>query len=153
VAFLKPWEPIASPGVDYYSEDFFDHMLENGRHERRDILSVERVQDEQFLGLLSINDISRGAFQNAYLGYWIGAPFARQGYMKEAVKLALKRAFSYHQLHRLEANIMPSNEASLALVRSTGFRFEGKSERYLRIRGVWEDHERWAITAEEWQED
>lgn len=151
--FLAPWEPTPRPGIDYYSGEFFDELLEGFQHARRDVLIVERLKDDQILGVVSLTDIARGAFHNAHLGYWIGAPFARQGYMKEAVALILERAFSFHELHRIEANIMPSNTASLALIRSAGFRYEGLSKRYLKICGQWEDHERWAMTAEEWSED
>ncbi|MGP1347912.1 MAG: GNAT family N-acetyltransferase, partial [Phycisphaerales bacterium] len=101
---------------------------------------------------ISINEISRGAFQNGVLGYWIGEAFARRGFMREAIGLCVRRAFVDLGLHRLEANIMPRNTASRGLIERCGFRLEGYSPRYLQIGGRWEDHERWALTEEESQE-
>jgi ribosomal-protein-alanine N-acetyltransferase len=72
--------------------------------------------------------------------------------MSEAVKLALRYAFKRRKLHRVEATLMPVNAASRALARRCGFRFEGLAKRYLNINGRWEDHERYAITVEEWRE-
>jgi ribosomal-protein-alanine N-acetyltransferase len=107
--------------------------------------------EERIVGAIHMNEIVRGVFQSAYLGYWIGAPHARRGYMTEGLGLALTHAFKRLGLHRLEANIRPENTASLALVRRLGFRREGLSPRYLKIAGRWCDHERWAILAEEWR--
>ena len=97
---------------------------------------------------MNINEVVRGIFQSGYLGYWIGAPFARQGYVREGLALVVGHAFEELLLHRLEANIMPENAASLALVRGLGFRREGLSPRYLKIAGEWRDHERWSILAD-----
>ncbi len=99
--------------------------------------------------MMNFNEIVRGLFQSAYMGYWIGEPFARQGYMGEALRAALDYAFGALGLHRVEANIQPGNEASIALVKRAGFRLEGHSPRYLKIGGGWRDHERWALTVEE----
>lgn len=102
-------------------------------------------------GKINLNEIVRGPAQSAYLGYWIGAPYAKQGYMTEALPLALSHAFQVLGLHRVEVNIMPMNRPSLALVRRAGFHREGDSPRYLKIAGRWSDHERWALLAEDWQ--
>ena len=83
-------------------------------------------------------------------GYYIAAVYARQGYASEALALALDYAFGPLKLHRIEANIQPSNIASCKLVRRLGFRQEGFSPRYLFIAGAWRDHERWAMLSEEW---
>ncbi len=114
-------------------------------------LLLIRREDQAILGAISLSEIVRGVFQNAYLGYWIGAPFAQQGYMREGLALALDHAFRSLRLHRLEANIQPANTASIQLVESLGFRREGFSPRYLKIGGRWRDHERWAILREEWR--
>jgi [ribosomal protein S5]-alanine N-acetyltransferase len=103
------------------------------------------------VGSVNLSEIVRGRFENAYLGYQVGAPFARQGYMTEALALALRIAFGPLRLHRVEANIQPRNVASIALVRRAGFRREGLSRRYLKIGGRWRDHERWALLVEEWR--
>jgi ribosomal-protein-alanine N-acetyltransferase len=70
--------------------------------------------------------------------------------MKEGLQLVIDCSFDELRLHRLEANIQPSNERSIALVRRLGFRMEGLSRRYLKIGGRWRDHERWALLADEW---
>lgn len=114
-------------------------------------LLLIRREDQTILGAVNLSEIVRGVFQNAYMGYWIGAPFARQGYMREGLALSLDHAFSTLHLHRLEANIQPANTASVGLVESLGFRREGFSPRYLKIGGRWRDHERWAILSEDWK--
>jgi [ribosomal protein S5]-alanine N-acetyltransferase len=110
-----------------------------------------RTSDGAIVGGINFSEIVRGNFQSAYLGYQIGAPFARQGYMTEALARALEVAFGPLRLHRVEANIQPGNVPSLALVRRAGFRREGFSRRYLKIAGRWRDHERWALLAEGWR--
>jgi len=99
------------------------------------------------LGVVNVNCIVRGLFQSAYLGFYIGAAFAKQGYMTEGLKLITEFAFKNLWLHRLEANIQPANLASIATVRKCGFQKEGFSPQYLQVFGQWRDHERWALLA------
>src|SRR5439155_15351959 len=94
-----------------------------------------------------------GPLQSAFLGYGGVAALSGQGYMSEGLRLLLRHVFEELRLHRIEANIQPDNERSLALVRRAGFVREGYSERYLRIGGRWRDHERWAIRIEQWQDN
>jgi ribosomal-protein-alanine N-acetyltransferase len=110
-----------------------------------------RTEDGAIVGFLNISEIVRGAFKSAFVGYGGVAGFAGQGYMTEAMRLLLREAFTTVGLHRLEANIQPDNQASIALARRCGFEREGFSPRYLKVGGRWRDHERWAIRSETWQ--
>lgn len=105
--------------------------------------------NEELVGVAGISEIVRGSLRNAYLGYYAFAPHQRQGLMTEGLSLVIKQAFGPLRLHRLEANVQPGNRASLKLVRRLGFRREGFSRRYLKIRGRWRDHQRWALLADE----
>jgi [ribosomal protein S5]-alanine N-acetyltransferase len=111
---------------------------------------VCRKSDGALAGVYNISQISRGFFESAYLGYYAFAPAAGQGLMAEGLSLVLRHSFRKLKLHRLEANIQPDNERSKRLVERAGFRYEGYSPRYLKIGGRWRDHERWAITREDW---
>jgi len=112
---------------------------------------VRRVGDNAPLGVFNVSEIVRGSFQSAYLGYYAFAPHAGGGYMREGLALVLEVAFRSLKLHRVEANIQPSNARSIALVRQAGFTREGFSRGYVKIAGRWRDHERWAMLAEDWR--
>jgi ribosomal-protein-alanine N-acetyltransferase len=100
------------------------------------------------VGVININDVIRGNFQSASVGYYAFAPHAGQGLMREGLMLVLRHAFRKLKLHRIEANIQRTNRPSLALAKKCGFVREGFSRRLVKICGRWKDHERWAILAE-----
>lgn len=134
--------PPSDPGA-------FAAYLQRAKSADVEPLLVCRKDDGAIVGVYNIGQIVYGPLCSAYLGYYAFEPFAGDGYMREGIQLVLRHAFGPLGLHRLEANIQPGNEASLALVRQAGFRREGFSPRYLKIAGRWRDHERWAILAEE----
>ncbi len=143
--FHRGW---TSPPVT--PEGYGEHLERCGREDFVGLLICRR-QDGAIVGSAELGQIVRGPFQNAYLGYYVGAPFAGRGYMTEGLRLVLDHAFGKLRLHRVEANVQPSNKASLALVERLGFTREGYSRRYLKIGGRWRDHERWAMLAEDWR--
>ena len=112
-------------------------------------LVARDTQSGGIVGVTNLSQIFRKGFQNAYLGFYGMVGTARRGFMTEAVRLTVNYAFAELGLHRVEANIQPGNAASIALVRRVGFRKEGFSPRYLNIGGVWRDHERWALLADD----
>jgi ribosomal-protein-alanine N-acetyltransferase len=99
----------------------------------------------ELVGVVNVSEIVRGSFQSAYLGYYAFRPFAGTGLMRAGLAKVIRHAFAKLKLHRLEANIQPSNTRSIRFAKSMGFRREGFSPRYLKIAGRWRDHERWAI--------
>lgn len=108
--------------------------------------------DGYLCGEINLSSIQRGPFQNAYVGYWIDQKWAGQGLMPEALVVLLRFAFEELHLHRLQVSIIPRNAASRRVVDKLALRNEGVAARYLEINGIWEDHVRYAITAEEWAE-
>lgn len=114
-------------------------------------LVVCRRDDDSLVGVFNISEIVRGLFNSGYLGYYAFAPHAGTGCMTEGLDLVLRVAFRELRLHRLEANVQPSNARSLAFVRRAGFVREGYSRRYVRIGGQWRDHVRLALLAEDWR--
>ena len=108
--------------------------------------------DGRFSGEINLNTIQRGPFQNAYVGYWIDERCAGKSLMSEAVVVLAKYAFDELHLHRIQISIIPRNRNSRRVMEKLDIRKEGTALRYLEINGVWEDHVRYAMTVEEWEE-
>ena len=96
--------------------------------------------------------MQRGPFQSAYVGYWIDEKHAGNGYMPESLVVLSQFAFDELHLHRIQISIIPRNSASRRVVEKLGIRDEGIAVRYLEINGLWEDHVRYGLTVEEWEE-
>ena len=139
----RPW---ADPFIDAAG---FEAWFARVRTESHVGLVARNAASGRVVGMVNLMEIVHGIFQSAYLGYYGMAWCAGSGLMTEAVRLGVVHGFGVLGLHRLEANIQPDNARSLALVRRLGFRCEGFSPRYLCIGGVWRDHERWALLADE----
>jgi ribosomal-protein-alanine N-acetyltransferase len=108
--------------------------------------------DGDLAGEINLTAVQRGPFQSAYVGYWIDEKHAGNGYMPEAVVVLARFAFDELHLHRIQISIIPRNSPSRRVVEKRGVRDEGVALRYLEINGVWEDHVRYALTIEEWDE-
>lgn len=146
-AFLTPWEPTW-PG-DALSRASFRrrqrYVILEWHEDSGYSLFVFRREDDRLLGGVTLSNVRRGIAQAASLGYWTGAPFARQGYMSAALQALLPFAFERLGLHRIEAACLPHNAASRQLLIRTGFQEEGLARRYLRINGSWQDHALYAL--------
>jgi ribosomal-protein-alanine N-acetyltransferase len=105
----------------------------------------------ELVGVINLNNVVRGYFQDAAAGYYAFSPHAGKGLMREGLLLVLKRAFQKLKLHRVEANIQSDNRRSIALAKNCGFVREGFSRRFVKVCGRWKDHERWAILAEDFR--
>jgi len=144
---IRPWNPVASrPG------DFHRLLAEISAPDAESFFIVDRA-DGGLAALINIRGITRGRFQNATLGYNAYLPYAGTGRTREGMELIVAFCFDTAHglgLHRLEINIQPGNAPSLGLAQRLGFRLEGRSPRMLYLNGAWRDHERYALTVEEW---
>jgi ribosomal-protein-alanine N-acetyltransferase len=141
-AFLTPWEPAWSE--DHLTRGAFVNRVQwAARTETQGTalpLFMERRHDGVLLGAITLDNIRRGPAQAGTLGYWVGAPFARQGYMREALQAVVAHAFGAAGLSRLEAACLPENAASRGLLEKSGFKYEGVAQSYLQINGRWRNH-------------
>jgi [ribosomal protein S5]-alanine N-acetyltransferase len=140
--FLTPWEPTWP--VDDLTRAAFRRRIRRYFEDQRNDLAypffIFRKSDGVMVGGLTLANIRRGCAQAGSLGYWMGAPYAHQGYMTAAVSTMLPFAFGALRLHRVEAACIPGNDASIRLLEHTGFQREGFARQYLCINGVWQDH-------------
>jgi ribosomal-protein-alanine N-acetyltransferase len=141
-AFLVPWEPTWP--ADDLTRGAFRRRLKRYAEDLRNDLAyaflIFRNDDNALVGGLTLANIRRGVAQAGSIGYWVGAPFARKGYMTAAMRALAPFCFTTLRLHRLEAACIPSNTASVRLLEKTGFEREGYARSYLCINGVWQDH-------------
>jgi ribosomal-protein-alanine N-acetyltransferase len=103
-------------------------------------LVLTRRSDGALMGAITLDNIRRGPAQAGTLGYWVGEPFARQGYMREAIAAVVHHAFTGLDLSRIEAACLPENAASRGVLEKCGFKYEGVAQSYLQIAGRWRNH-------------
>ena len=140
--FLRPWEPA-------WADDHLTRRAFTNRviWARRSLgggtampLFLRRREDGALLGAITLDNIRRGPAQAANLGYWIGEPFARMGFMREAIEGVVHHAFTTLDLSRIEAACLPENAASRGVLERSGFKYEGVAQSYLQIDGRWRNH-------------
>jgi len=148
---LTPWEPMWQR--DELSRMSFRRRVRHYQREAREDLGyaflIFAEDEETLVGGLTMSNVRRGVTQAAVLGYWLGKPYVRRGYMSEAVRSAVRFAFDNLHLHRLEAATMPTNVGSCRVLERNGFRQEGYARRLLKINGTWEDHVLHALLCDE----
>lgn len=139
--FLTPWEPVWAD--DHLSQKSFSNRVywaqrASGNGTALPLFLLRR--DGTLLGAITLDNIRRGPSQSASIGYWIGAPFARHGYMREAITALVHHAFTLMDLSRIEAGCLPENAASRGVLEKAGFKYEGVAQSYLQINGRWRNH-------------
>ncbi len=140
--FLTPWEPAWS--VEHLSRRAFTNRVYWAARAAAQgtalPLFLIRREDQALIGAITLDNVRRGPAQAGTLGYWIGAQFARKGYMTEAIRAVVHHAFAEMDLSRIEAACLPENAASRAVLERTGFKYEGVAQSYLQIGGRWRNH-------------
>lgn len=145
--FLEPYDPARSElfytVAGQRSMLAFDQKEARAGQGARFWLQLKGSDD--VIGMVALNNIVMGSFRSAYVAYKLDERYLRQGYITEALQKLIQIAFGELRLHRLEANILPRNTASLGVAHKLGFENEGISRQYLEINGVWEDHARMVL--------
>lgn len=140
--FLQPWEPTWAP--DHFSRKSFTNRVYWSQRSIQQGSAVPlfliRRSDSALIGAITLDNIRRGPAQAGTTGYWVGAPFARQGYMREAIKALVHHAFTTLDLSRIEAGCLPENTPSRRLLEACGYKYEGVAQSYLQIDGRWRNH-------------
>ncbi|MEZ7813787.1 MAG: ribosomal-protein-alanine N-acetyltransferase [Paracoccaceae bacterium] len=140
--FLFTWEPLWS--ANHLSrKSFLSRVTWAARAFSQGSavpLFLERRSDKALIGAITLDNIRRGPSQSSSIGYWIGAPHARMGYMREAIDAAVNQAFFAMDLSRVEAACLPENQASRGVLEKCGFKYEGVAQSYLQISGRWRNH-------------
>ncbi|MFI4937783.1 MAG: GNAT family N-acetyltransferase [Candidatus Berkiellales bacterium] len=139
--------PWVKPPLNH--EEFIAYLQRYQQSTHKSYVVLDEQED--IVGVYNISEMVHGCFQSAYLGFYAVASNAGKGLMSEGLKLVLKEVFTTLGLHRIEANIQPQNLRSINLVKKNGFKKEGFSPRLLKINDTWCDHERWALTVEDWE--
>jgi ribosomal-protein-alanine N-acetyltransferase len=155
--WLEPWEPVPEPGSPDLLRDpsaFRARCASGARQRHLDTAYPFGIflLNGRFCGEINVSGVQRGPFQSAHVGYWIDQALAGQGLVPEALVLVLRFGFEELRLRRVEVAIVPRNHRSRRVVEKLALREEGVARRYLQIRGVWEDHVRYAMTSEDWAE-
>lgn len=153
-AHTSPWEPIHAEA----------HYTRAGQLEtlQRDVEAwelgtgyafavLDRAEGDAIVGRMALGNVVRGAWRNATLGYWVSASVGGRGHATTATRLICEFAFDHAGLHRVQPAVIPRNVRSIRVVEKAGFRHEGRALKYLNINGVWEDHEIFAMTLEDWE--
>lgn len=139
---LKEWEPERP--LDFFSEAYWQkqilkHQMDFSKEESLR-LGMFETQSNTCVGFINYTNIERGPFQNCRLGYKISKSHQGQGLMYESLKITNQHMFNHYNLHRIEANVIPSNTRSLNLLRRLGFVEHGIAKNYLHINCAWRDH-------------
>lgn len=141
--FLAAYEPLRED--EFYTPDYQEQLLRKERRQAADHTDhhfwiAVKGGNGVIVGSVALTSIIRGAFQSCYIGYKLDQALINRGYMTQAVKKCVETGFNDIGLHRIEANVMPRNAASLRVAEKAGFVYEGLSRKYLKINGCWEDH-------------
>jgi ribosomal-protein-alanine N-acetyltransferase len=152
--WLVPWEPLRPSGMLDPTRDRDAYMSRCHARDRDRQMGVAYgfalFVGSDLAGEVNLNGVVRGAQQTGTIGYWIDQAKAGHRYVAEAVVAITRFAFEQLHLHRVEVCIVPRNRNSRRVMEVLQFREEGTALRFLEINGTWEDHVRYAMTAEEW---
>lgn len=151
-SFFQSFDPTREEA--FFTSEFQHHhisdMIQAFEAGTAYVFAICLADTGTLIGRITLSNVIRGPFQNAYIGYFLDQKYNGKGYATQAVRLAVQFAFEEVGLHRIQAGTLPHNTASIRVLEKNQFRYEGLAKRYLKINGHWEDHNLYALTREEW---
>lgn len=145
--FFERWEPERDPNFYTYAYQRVTLSIEYNLMLQSKLLRFwvfEKDNLHDIIGTVNFYNITLGSFSTCQIGYKFDQNYARNGYAYESIKKGMDVLFHELKLHRIEANIMPMNQPSIKLIEKLGFHYEGVAESSIQIKGLWEDHARYA---------
>ncbi|MGO4487173.1 GNAT family N-acetyltransferase [Microbacterium sp. 2RAF4] len=138
---LEPWEPTRSEAFFTVAsqEEHAQHCVDDASA-GRSIRFVIESDDGEIRGRMNLNNIVRGAFWSADLGYWVDATRLHRGLASRAVARVIEHSRTELRLHRLQAATLLHNLGSQRVLLGNGFERIGTAPKYLLIAGEWQDH-------------
>ena len=140
--FLTPWEPtwshdhlLRKPFVNRVN--WAKRSMQNGTAIP---LFIINRNDGVLIGAITLDNIRRGPNQTATMGYWIGLPYVRKGFISEAINALVNYAFGTLDISRIESACLPENTPSRKVLEKCGFKYEGVAQAYIQIDGRWRTH-------------
>ncbi|HTL88671.1 MAG TPA: GNAT family N-acetyltransferase [Leptolyngbya sp.] len=154
-SFLEPFEPFRP--INFYTRDFWSQQIEKSiiefSYDRSlRLFLFKKSEPRKIIGAVNFTNISQGILHSCSLGYSLAENEQGNGYMNEALEVAIQFVFNDLNLHRIAANYMPHNRRSANVLRKLGFTIEGYARDYLLINGRWEDHIRSSLINQNWRE-
>lgn len=144
---FEPWEPERD--VNFYTLSYQRlslsieyNLMQQGKLLRYWVFSKD--DPRRIIGSVNFYNIVKGSYFACQLGYKFDHRDVGNGYAAESMREAMKYLFADYEIHRIEANIMPSNLRSIHLVQKLGFQYEGLAISNIKINHKWEDHARYA---------
>lgn len=147
--FLRPWEATLPPGTSERLPTLstYKHKMRRQAEEGESLVMAVWA-DGELASVVSVANVFHGALSAGNLGYWTAQDWTRQGITSFAVAHVIDLVIGELGLHRLEVNVRPENQASLALCNKLGLRHEGLKTRFMCIDKQWADHVAFAVDAE-----
>lgn len=138
-------------GKIYVSEVCEKQWIENAIADTHNIrLAVCLKEDNRYIGNVYITDINT-LFRSGITHILIGDKSCwGKGYAKEAYQLLIEYAFKERGLHRLTAQVLEENEASIHLHEKCGYKREGVYRKSVYKNGVWHNQIAFALLDEDY---
>lgn len=133
---------VWAPSTEGEFKLWFDSLGENK------FGGVLTVPSQGVVGFININDILRHPYHKGVLGFGMFFPHNRKGFMTQGLALAIQYAWQNLGLHRLEADVQPTNVPSQRVLIMNGFELEALSKKYVQMDGIWLDHYRFSLLNE-----